>query len=331
MFRRCSSIDNIGTGFQISLGSFDGPNVLPVSISFEQCSVSWSDHFRFPTSTEKLGTGRSGYAILSSLEATGGSINIVGGSVQRSRGPGIFVSNKRPSGPTLTVSGVILNNTARFDTGKTGHNAPIVLYDEVGGVGGVWFEDVTILDSFGNGNGRPFLRYNRLPCGDAKRPVSACPNTTSNIRGTFTVVVTNGSTTNCSAAAATSNCSATVPFPQSMSCWRDDANIFGSGNLLRNLSATCLKASDRSKTDDGASRSLPAAGTTLGASEYTAGCTSRTDCSKELQAAIYSGAPVVRIPNLGFPWVVCKVPSRTEEYNKMCDSDSHIQFIVVQH
>eukprot|EP01044_Picomonas_judraskeda_P032453 COSAG03_NODE_12553_length_542_cov_0.762980_1_plen_143_part_01 len=40
---------------------------------------------------------------------------------------------------------------------------------------------------------------------------------------------------------------------------------------------------------------------------FTASCSSRTDCSNELQAAIYSGAPTIRVPDLGFPWRVCKV------------------------
>ena len=39
---------------------------------------------------------------------------------------------------------------------------------------------------------------------------------------------------------------------------------------------------------------------------FTASCSSRTDCSNELQAAIYSGAPTIRVPDLGFPWRVCK-------------------------
>ena len=184
----------MGAGFQLSLSSFYSPSVLPISISFEQCDVGWSDGFH--VNPKKLGTGRSGYAILAP-KAPGkapGSITIVGGSVQGSRGPGIFVSDKRPSGPDLMISGVVLNRTARLDTGKTGHNAPIVLYDEVGGVGGVWFEDVTVLDSYGHG--RPFLRYNRMPCGDAKRPVSFCPNSTTDIHGSFTV---HGSTASCTA------------------------------------------------------------------------------------------------------------------------------------
>ena len=47
--------------------------------------------------------------------------------------------------------------------------------------------------------------------------------------------------------------------------------------------------------------------TIIGATTFTASCTSRTDCSNELQAALYSGAPTIRVPDLGFPWRVCKV------------------------
>ena len=159
VFRRCSSIDNIGSGFQLSLSGFDGPNIVLVSITFEDCNVSWSDQFHFPASTAKLGTGRVGYAILESPAAVGGSITIIGGTVQGSRGPGIFVSNKRPAGRALTISGVLLNHSVRFEAGKTGHDAPIVIYDEVGGVGGVWFQDMKIVDVVGNGSTRPFFRY----------------------------------------------------------------------------------------------------------------------------------------------------------------------------
>lgn len=44
-----------------------------------------------------------------------------------------------------------------------------------------------------------------------------------------------------------------------------------------------------------------------GGSTFVASCRSRTDCSDELQTAIYSGAPTIRIPDIGFPWRVCKV------------------------
>ena len=46
---------------------------------------------------------------------------------------------------------------------------------------------------------------------------------------------------------------------------------------------------------------------------FTAACSSRTDCSNELQAALYSGAPTIRIPDLGFPWRVCKVKGQVED------------------
>lgn len=45
-------------------------------------------------------------------------------------------------------------------------------------------------------------------------------------------------------------------------------------------------------------------------STFIASCSSRTDCSNELQAAIYSGAPTVRVPDIGFPWRVCRVKGR---------------------
>ena len=56
-----------------------------------------------------------------------------------------------------------------------------------------------------------------------------------------------------------------------------------------------------------AAAAATASGGQGGQSVFTASCSSRTDCSNELQAAIWSGAPEIRVPDLGFPWVVCRV------------------------
>ena len=55
-------------------------------------------------------------------------------------------------------------------------------------------------------------------------------------------------------------------------------------------------------------------------------CENRTDCSDELQAAIYSGARTIRIPDLGFPWRICKVSGRTLDGIFLNVSNAHIIF-----
>jgi hypothetical protein len=184
VFRRCVAHNNEGAGFMMALGELTpSENDAPVSISFEDCDVSWSTDFKPDWAYN--GAGRSGYYL--GTTHVGGSITIAGGSVRGSPGPGIKLVNKIIAGPAVTIANVSLQNTAWAwqGNGGCGQPAPIVLYDEVGGSGGISFANVSVDDG---GQARPFLRYNSQPCGFAKRPVFPCPNVSAAIRGSFTIL-----------------------------------------------------------------------------------------------------------------------------------------------
>ena len=68
------------------------------------------------------------------------------------------IENKHESGPTVTFADVTLHKVARVDGGFPQpwmHVAPIILLTEEGGLGGIWFESVRVIDD----RPRPFLRW----------------------------------------------------------------------------------------------------------------------------------------------------------------------------
>ena len=246
VFRRCVAHNNEGAGFMLAGGALTpAENDAPITILFEDCHVSWDADFK--PQWKYNGVGRGGYYI--GTTHVGGSISIIGGSVQGSPGPGIKSVNKQLTGPALTISNVSLKNTAWAwqGNGCNGQPAPIVLYDEVGGIGGITFENVTVDDG---GKARPFLLYNSEPCGFAKRPVSPCPNVSADIRGSFIVVGATG--VGCETAIGLKNCSSKAqplhPTPtqhMQLGCWNMVANrtLFGA-HALENLTVDCAHKSD---------------------------------------------------------------------------------------
>ena len=110
------------------------------------------------------------------------------------------MADKPLSGPTITFADVKLNKTGKVNKGFPQpwmHVAPIMLIDEKGGIGGLWFEGVHVtMDSAHAASDttrtaamedarptQPFLAYYQLPCGDS----AACPNITGDIRGDIEV------------------------------------------------------------------------------------------------------------------------------------------------
>ena len=163
-----------------------------------------------------------------------------------SAGGGIEVSNKPLSGPAVVFADVVLVDTARIDqrfgwvhpheeanangthTCKWCHIAPIFWQDSAGGLGGLWLENVTVIDS----ENRPFLRYYRSACAGAK-----CPNAVGDIRGSVLV----------SWSASSLQCNASL---------MDQDNGTNLGDeLLQNVSVGCVETS-RLKNDDDAAISL---------------------------------------------------------------------------
>jgi hypothetical protein len=72
------------------------------------------------------------------------------------------------------------------------------------------------------------------------------------------------------------------------------------------LAATARSAARAAGASPPTARQPPSAGE----HSFTAACSSKIDCSDALQAAIYAPHPVIRIPDLGFPWVVGRVSGR---------------------
>eukprot|EP01051_Picozoa_sp_SAG22_P013367 SAG22_NODE_1488_length_4314_cov_7.901779_2_plen_393_part_00 len=176
VFRRCHAIDNNGCGFQMNLKKLEHAVDAPMSILFEDCHVAWSPGYPF----ESPFYDGAGYLVNGARAA--GSVTVRGGSVRGSAGAGIEIMNKHESGPTITFADVMLIKVARVDDGFPQpwmHVAPIVLFTNQGGLGGIWFESVVVIDDLP----RPFLRWEELPC-RWQRP---CSNGSADIRGDITV------------------------------------------------------------------------------------------------------------------------------------------------
>ena len=147
VFRRCHFLDNNGCGVVMALKKLEHDVDAPMSILFEDCHVGWRDDYMFEShswSTDPFGAG-----IMVGGAKAAGSITVRGGTVTGSAGAGISVVNKPLSGPTITFADVTLNNTGRVDKGFPQpwmlHVAPIMLIDEIGGIGGLWFESVRVI------------------------------------------------------------------------------------------------------------------------------------------------------------------------------------------
>ena len=91
-------------------------------------------------------------------------------------------------GATISISGLVLTDTARFDTGQNEgmHAAPIHLIDEIGGMGGIHLTNIVVHQRPRPTNGNAMLsespapRYDATTCGHG--PPSPCPNRTT-LRG----------------------------------------------------------------------------------------------------------------------------------------------------
>ena len=111
------------------------------------------------------------------------------------------MSNKPLSGPTITFADVTLVDTARVDQRfdwlhpheranvngtldcKWCHVAPVLWLDGAGGLGGMWFSNVSIIDD----QNRPWLRYYHSACTKPQQGTAKCPRDTGDIRGSVTV------------------------------------------------------------------------------------------------------------------------------------------------
>lgn len=137
VFRRCRFADNNGCGVQMNIDALSHAADAPISITFEDCDVSWRDDFPF----ESPWFDGAGYLVGAGKAA--GSVTVRGGTVQGSAGAGIEISGKPLSGPAVTFADVLLNNTGRVKFPQEYkkpwiHGAPIMLMDGGGGIGGVW-------------------------------------------------------------------------------------------------------------------------------------------------------------------------------------------------
>ena len=184
VFRRCHAIDNNGCGFQMNLYKLEHAFDAPMSILFEDCHAAWSVGYPFESPFANRHNVReaegSGYLVGGPRAA--GSVTVRGGTVRGSAGAGIDIENKRESGPTITFADVTLINVARVDDGFSQpwmRAAPILLLTEEGGLGGIWFESVRVIDD----RPRPFLRWEQLPC----KQQGPCGNGSADIRGDIAV------------------------------------------------------------------------------------------------------------------------------------------------
>ena len=242
VFRKCRFINNNGAGVIVNAAKLDHDVDAPVSILFEDCDVSWSSDYRFESTSHGPQAGcfvAPGYRI--SGPKTAGSITIRGGTVRGCAGAGLEIDEKPLGGPTVTFADVTLNNTARaVDAGSFGlwsprvpmpwvHTAPIRIIDNVGGVGGVWFERVRVVDSVD----RPFLRYYNGACPFADRNTSRCPNAIRDLRGSISVDWA-ASAAQCKPSLMGSGCIAGACLPHAL----PNGEIFGS-KLLENVSVRC--------------------------------------------------------------------------------------------
>ena len=165
----------------MNLGKLEHDVDAPMSILFEDCHVSWRDDYPFEHVHDH------GAGIFVGAPKTAGSITVRGGTVIGSAGAGISVDSKPLSGPTVTFADVTLNNTGKVDKGFPKpwmHVSPVMLIDEAGGIGGLWFESVRVI--IGVTTWQPFLSYSHLPC--RREPYfPPCPNVTGDIRGDIEV------------------------------------------------------------------------------------------------------------------------------------------------
>ena len=136
----------------MNIGKLEHAWDAPMTILFEDCHVEWSPGYPF----ESPHYDGSGYIVANPRAA--GSVTVRGGSVRGSAGAGIEIYNKVESGPTVTFADVTLHKVARVDDGFKQpwmHVAPIMFMTDEGGMGGIWFESVRVIDD----RPRPFLRW----------------------------------------------------------------------------------------------------------------------------------------------------------------------------
>ena len=109
-----------------------------------------------------------------------------------SAGAGIGIYKKHLDAPAVTFDSVTLVDTGRLDKGVLFswgapgypvHVTPIMLMDNDGGLGGLWFENVVVVMGPQHSPARPFLSYNQWPCD----PGIPCPNVTGAIGGRIEV------------------------------------------------------------------------------------------------------------------------------------------------
>ena len=171
VFRRCISLDNKGSGFQAELFNLDPQVDPPISITFEDCDVIWSDDFVWGKDDMARETNVNGFQV--SGARISGSVSVIGGSVTGSAGAGLCVVDNPPGGPTVSFSNVVLRNVAKLDIGqnKGMHAAPIHLIDYVGGLGGVYLNNIVVQHQLG-GAIAPALRYDAVSCAGCANAIS---------------------------------------------------------------------------------------------------------------------------------------------------------------
>ena len=138
----------------VTLGNLEAGVDAPISILLEDCEVGWRDDFPFQ-SPYYDSTGILVDAGPSFGSATpAGSVTVRGGTVRGSAGAGIGIYKKHLDAPAVTFDSVTLVDTGRLDKGVLFswgapgypvHVTPIMLMDNDGGLGGLWFENVVVV------------------------------------------------------------------------------------------------------------------------------------------------------------------------------------------
>ena len=218
----------------VTLGNLVADIDAPISILLEDCEVGWRDAFPFQ-SPYYDSTGILVDAGPSFGSATpAGSVTVRGGTVRGSAGAGIGIYKKHLDAPAVTFDSVTLVDTGRLDKGVLFswgapgypvHVTPIMLMDNDGGLGGLWFENVVVVMGPQQSPARPFLSYNQWPCD----PGIPCPNVTGAIGGRIEVQW-RGSAAQCVPRLLGEG---GAPLP--------NGTLFGHA-LLENVSITCTKA-----------------------------------------------------------------------------------------
>ena len=288
------------------MGNLERDVDAPISITFEDCDVSWRDDYPFQTPYYD----GAGYLIdagpVFSDATPAGSLTVRGGSIRGSPGAGIGVYKKHLSGPTVTFADVTLTNTGLVETARSlgfSYSAPswvhvvspIMLMDNDGGLGGLRFENVKIVMAAVAAADhllppKPFLSYNQWSC-DTGIP---CPNVTGDIGGAIEVQW-QGSPAECVPSLLGDG---GVPLV--------NGSVFGL-KLLENVSVTCTQQHTPGPAPHECCQAV--------AHADCWGFTPGRDATASIQAAIDCPlAHTVVVKDMGAPWVVAPPPLHLPVY-----------------